>query len=172
MTKSRQVQAEVKYLHNPKAIHFKIISKKNSTAKTMLTIFKININSSLSCKLMSSKHRLRLEAKISNKIVHSKKGLSTTLCTNWRVQVQDLPRHISPRNEQQENLQYMEYQFPNRVSAELGKNMLTCAHRLLDNKDLVLFWVPRCQCLHQLHHCLQGLLQRSDFCLVLQIHSR
>ena len=82
MTKSKHVQADVKYLHNPKAIHFKIISKKNNTAKTILTIFRMNINSSLSCKLMSSKHRLKLEAKINNKMVHSKNGLSTTLWTN------------------------------------------------------------------------------------------
>ena len=85
-------------------IYQAIISKKNNTAKTILTIFRININSSLSCKLMSSKHRLKLEAKINNKMVHSKNGLSTTLWTNWRVQVHDLPRHISPRKEQHENL--------------------------------------------------------------------
>ena len=104
MTKSKQVQADVKYLHNPKAIHFKIISKKNNTAKTILTIFRMNINSSLSCKLMSSKHRLKLEAKINNKMVHSKNGLSTTLWTNWRLQVHDLPKQVPPRKEQHENL--------------------------------------------------------------------
>merc|ERR1712029_447024 len=48
MIKSRQVQAEVKYLHSPKAIHFRTISKKNRTAKTKLTIFRMNMSSSLS----------------------------------------------------------------------------------------------------------------------------
>ena len=82
MIKSRQVQALVKYLHSPNAIHFRIISQKKSTANTKLTIFNINISSSLSCKLISSKHSDKLEAKIKSKIVHSKKGLSTTLKTN------------------------------------------------------------------------------------------
>ena len=44
MTKSRQVQALVKYRHRPKAIHLSIISMKKSTANTKLTIFRINIS--------------------------------------------------------------------------------------------------------------------------------
>jgi hypothetical protein len=102
ITKSKQVHALVKYLQRPKAIHLSIISKKNNTAKTILTIFSINMSSSLSWRLMSSKHRLRLEAKIKRRMVHSKNGLSTTSCTNWREAVQDLPRHVLPRKEQQE----------------------------------------------------------------------
>ena len=167
MTKSKHVQADVKYLHNPKAIHFKIISKKNNTAKTILTIFRININSSLSCKLMSSKHRLKLEAKINNKMVHSKNGLSTTLWTNWRVQVHDLPRQVPPRKEQHENLLK---KMIIRLESITTKKLLTCARRILDNKGLELFWGPRFQCLHQLHHCLHSPLQRSGFCSVLKKH--
>lgn len=77
ITKSRQVQALVKYRHRPNATHLSNISMKKSTAKTMLTILRMNISSSLSWRLMSSKHSERLEAKMSSKMVHSKKGLST-----------------------------------------------------------------------------------------------
>ena len=104
MIKSRQVQAEVKYLHSPKAIHFRTISKKNRTAKTKLTIFRMNMSSSSSWRLMSSKHRERLDAKIRRRIVHSKKGLSTVLNTNWRIPCQHFPMHVSPRKAQQPNL--------------------------------------------------------------------
>ena len=63
MTKSRQVQALVKYLQRPNATHLRTISMVNKTAKTMFTIFRMNINSSLSCRLMSSKQRERLQQK-------------------------------------------------------------------------------------------------------------
>ena len=48
ITKSKQVQALVKYLHSPNATHFNNISIVNNTANTIFTIFKINISSSLS----------------------------------------------------------------------------------------------------------------------------
>ena len=67
----------VKYLHSPKATHLSNISMVNSTAKTMLTILSMNMSCSLSWRLMSSKQRERLEAKIRRRMVHSKNGLST-----------------------------------------------------------------------------------------------
>ena len=106
MTKSRQVQASEKYLQSPNAIHLSIISMKNSTAKTILTILSMNMSSSLSWRLMSSKHRERLDAKMRSRMVHSKKGLSTTSWTNCRMAVQDRPRHVLPKNEQQEQLKW------------------------------------------------------------------
>ena len=57
---------------------------------------------------MSSKQRLRLEAKINRRMVHSKNGLSTTSWTNWREAVHDLPRHVPPKKEQQEQLEKLE----------------------------------------------------------------
>ena len=62
MTKSRQVHTLEKYLFNPKANHFRIISTVKRTAKTKLTIFRMNFNSSLSCRLMSSKQRDKLKS--------------------------------------------------------------------------------------------------------------
>ena len=61
ITKSRQVHTLEKYLFNPKANHFSIISTVKRTAKTKLTIFRMNFNSSLSCRLMSSKQRDKLK---------------------------------------------------------------------------------------------------------------
>ena len=130
ITKSKQVQALVKYLQSPNATHLSNISIVNKTANTMFTIFKININSSLSwkkknwciisyekdfyftktwyirrvhktlctCKLMSSKHKLRLEANISKRIVHSKKGLSTKSNITCLHISQHRPRHV-PRKQ-------------------------------------------------------------------------
>ena len=106
MTKSRQVQASEKYLQSPNAIHLSIISMKNSTAKTILTILSMNMSSSLSWRLMSSKHKERLDAKMRSRMVHSKKGLSTTSWTNCRMAVQVRPRHVLPKNEQQEQLKW------------------------------------------------------------------
>ena len=94
MTKSKQVQALVKYLQSPKAIHLSNISMVNRTAKTMLTILRISMSSSLSCKLMSSKHRLKLEAKIRSRMVHSKNGLSTKSKTSCRNESQPLSRQV------------------------------------------------------------------------------
>ena len=61
MTKSRQVQTLPKYRQRPKAIHLSNISKVKRTAKTRLTILRMNFNSSLSCRLISSKQRDRLQ---------------------------------------------------------------------------------------------------------------
>ena len=55
-----------------------------------------------------------------------------------------------------------------RLESITTKKLLTCARRILDNKGLELFWGPRFQCLHQLHHCLHSPLQRSGFCSVLK----
>jgi hypothetical protein len=61
MTKSRQVQTLEKYLKSPKAIHLRNISTVKRTAKTMLTILRMNLSSSLSCRLMSSKQSDKLK---------------------------------------------------------------------------------------------------------------
>ena len=108
--KSRQVQTLPKYLQRPKAIHLRNISMVKRTAKTRLTIFRMNFNSSLSCRLISSKQRDRLqiwdievwlvshlhhqqitiyrkidlEANMRRRMVHSKKGLSTMSWTMER----------------------------------------------------------------------------------------
>ena len=59
--KSRQVQTLPKYLQRPKAIHLRNISMVKRTAKTRLTILRMNFNSSLSWRLISSKQRDRLQ---------------------------------------------------------------------------------------------------------------
>ena len=61
MMKSRQVQTLPKYLQRPKAIHLRNISMVKRTAKTRLTILRMNFNSSLSWRLISSKQRDRLQ---------------------------------------------------------------------------------------------------------------
>ena len=61
MMKSRQVQTLPKYLQRPNAIHLRNISIVKRTAKTRLTILRMNFNSSLSCRLISSKQRDRLQ---------------------------------------------------------------------------------------------------------------
>ena len=110
--KSRQVQTLPKYLQRPKAIHLRNISMVKRTAKTRLTILRMNFNSSLSWRLISSKQRDRLqiwdievshlhylvihhsqesrwgvkrdlEAKMRRRMVHSKKGLSTM---SWTIE--------------------------------------------------------------------------------------
>ena len=64
MTKSRQVHTLEKYLKRPKATHLRNISTVKRTANTRLTIFKINLSSSLSCRLISSKHKDKLKKKL------------------------------------------------------------------------------------------------------------
>ena len=64
MTKSRQVHTLEKYLKRPKATHLRNISTVKRTANTRFTIFKINLSSSLSCKLISSKHKDKLKKKL------------------------------------------------------------------------------------------------------------
>ena len=61
MMKSRQVQTLPKYRQRPKAIHLRNISMVKRTAKTRLTILRMNFNSSLSWRLISSKQRDRLQ---------------------------------------------------------------------------------------------------------------
>ena len=175
MIKSRQVQAEVKYLHSPKAIHFRTISKKNRTAKTKLTIFRMNMSSSLSWRLMSSKHRERLDAKIRRRIVHSKKGLSTVLNTNWRIPCQHFPMHVSPRKAQQPNLKK---HLAKKIVLHFAMNLnsflqncwryLTIFHIGLDNMDLESFCFLLPQWCHPLQLGFQRLLQKSDFYLDLK----
>ena len=53
----------VTHLKSPKATHLSNISMKKRTAKTMFTIFRMNISSSLSCRLMSSKHSDKLRTR-------------------------------------------------------------------------------------------------------------
>merc|ERR1719330_88149 len=48
ITKSRHVHTLAKYLFRPKAIHYRNISTVNKTANTRLTIFRMNLSSSLS----------------------------------------------------------------------------------------------------------------------------
>ena len=64
MTKSRQVHTLEKYLKSPKATHLRNISTVKRTANTRFTIFKINLSSSLSCRLISSKHKDKLKKKL------------------------------------------------------------------------------------------------------------
>ena len=165
----------MKYLHSPKAIHFRTISKKNRTAKTKLTIFRMNMSSSLSWRLMSSKHRERLDAKIRRRIVHSKKGLSTVLNTNWRIPCQHFPKHVSPRKAQQPNLKIIE----NKLVLQCYKVYiysylqnclinLTIFHIWLGNKGLESFCFLLPQWCHPLQLGFQRLLQKSDFYLDLK----
>ena len=56
-----QLSVLVTHLKRPKATHLSNISMKKRTAKTMFTIFRMNISSSLSCRLMSSKHSDKLQ---------------------------------------------------------------------------------------------------------------
>ena len=127
MTKSKQVQALVKYLQSPKAIHLSNISMVNRTAKTMLTILRISMSSSLSCKLMSSKHRLKLEAKIKSRMVHSKNGLSTkskTICRNESHPLsRQVPRMQHHKLEQRHALVFRK----TNISVRCKNYMLACS---------------------------------------------
>ena len=102
--------------------------------------------------------------------------------TKWSIQRTDYPPHcgqidgsksmICPGRYHQERSSMKTFfkKMIIRLESITTKKLLTCARRILDNKGLELFWGPRFQCLHQLHHCLHSPLQRSGFCSVLKKH--